>query len=94
MLLLDVTVVNVALPDIRRELGGSFTDMQWVVDAYALAWPRSCSRPARSATCSAAAASSLTGIVLFVAASLVCGLAGTPTVLNIARGCPGRSAGR
>lgn len=36
MLLLDVTVVNVALPDIRRELGGSFTDMQWVVDAYAL----------------------------------------------------------
>jgi MFS family permease len=36
MLLLDVTVVNVALPDIRSELGGSFTDMQWVVDAYAL----------------------------------------------------------
>ena len=36
MLLLDVTIVNVALPNIRRDLGGTFTDMQWVVDAYAL----------------------------------------------------------
>ena len=36
MLLLDITVVNVALPSIRRELGASFTDLQWVVDAYTL----------------------------------------------------------
>src|SRR4051794_7790920 len=36
MLLLDITVVNVALPSIRKDLGASFTDLQWVVDAYAL----------------------------------------------------------
>src|SRR5919206_380526 len=37
MLLLDVTIVNVALPDIQKDLGSSFEDLQWVVDAYALA---------------------------------------------------------
>ena len=36
MLLLDITVVNVALPSIRDDLGASFSDLQWVVDAYAL----------------------------------------------------------
>jgi MFS family permease len=36
MLLLDITVVNVALPNIEKELHTSFTDLQWVVDAYAL----------------------------------------------------------
>ena len=36
MLLLDVTVVNVALPDIQKDLGSSFSDLQWVIDAYAL----------------------------------------------------------
>ena len=36
MLLLDVTIVNVALPDIQTALGASFSDLQWVVDAYAL----------------------------------------------------------
>src|SRR4051794_15004356 len=37
MLLLDITVVNTALPSIREDLGGSFSDLQWVVDAYTLA---------------------------------------------------------
>src|SRR6478609_10655571 len=36
MLLFDVTIVNVALPKIQAGLGSSFTDLQWVVDAYAL----------------------------------------------------------
>src|SRR5436853_7793667 len=36
MLLLDITVVNVALPSIRKDLGASFSDLQWVIDAYAL----------------------------------------------------------
>src|ERR1700724_747178 len=36
MLLVDVTIVQVALPRIQRELHGSFTDLQWVIDAYAL----------------------------------------------------------
>ena len=37
MLLLDVTIVVVALPDIQHALTASFSDVQWVVDAYALA---------------------------------------------------------
>ena len=36
MLLLDITIVNVALPDIQRDLGAELRDLQWVVDAYAL----------------------------------------------------------
>ena len=36
MLLLDITIVNVALPDIQAELHASFADLQWVIDAYAL----------------------------------------------------------
>src|SRR5690348_18152328 len=36
MLLLDITIVNVALPDIQKALHSSFSDLQWVVDAYAL----------------------------------------------------------
>ena len=36
MLLLDITIVNVALPDIQRALNSSFSDLQWIVDAYAL----------------------------------------------------------
>ncbi len=36
MLLLDITIVNVALPDIQRSLHASFTDLQWVVNAYSL----------------------------------------------------------
>src|SRR5436305_13962650 len=36
MLLLDMTIVNVALPKIASDLKASFTDIQWVIDAYAL----------------------------------------------------------
>src|SRR4051795_444030 len=36
MLLLDITIVNVALPDIQVELDASLSDLQWVIDAYAL----------------------------------------------------------
>src|SRR5713101_7204554 len=36
MLLVDITIVNVALPSIQRSLSASLTGLQWVVDAYAL----------------------------------------------------------
>jgi len=36
MLLLDITIVNVALPEIERSLHADFADLQWVIDAYAL----------------------------------------------------------
>src|SRR5437588_12882118 len=36
MLLLDITIVNVALPKIASDLKANFSDIQWVIDAYAL----------------------------------------------------------
>jgi len=36
MLLVDVTIVNVALPDMARQLHTTFSDLQWVIDLYAL----------------------------------------------------------
>ena len=59
MLLLDITVVNVALPDIQRSLHSSFSDLQWVVDAYSLTLAAFLLTSGRSPTCSAAGASSL-----------------------------------
>src|SRR3712207_4926136 len=89
MLLIDITVVNVALPDIRDSLGAGFEDLQWVVDAYALglasfllAWGSLADRVGRKRVFTA-------GLILFVATSIACGLAGSPTVLNVARGFQG-----
>ena len=58
MLLLDITVVNVALPDIQRSLHSSFSDLQWVIDAYALTLAAFLLTAGSSATCSGAARSS------------------------------------
>ncbi|MGZ4338473.1 MAG: MFS transporter [Gaiellaceae bacterium] len=89
MLLLDITIVNVALPAIQRALDASFSDLQWVVDAYALAL----------ATCVLTAGSLadlfgrkrvfLLGIALFTVASAACGLANDALFLIIARGVQG-----
>lgn len=89
MLLLDITIVNIALPAIQRALHASFSDLQWVVDAYALAL----------ATCVLTAGSLadlfgrkrlfLLGIALFTIASVACGLANDPLFLIIARGVQG-----
>jgi len=58
MLLLDITVVNGALPSIQDDLGGSFADLQWVVDAYTLALAAIVLAAGRSRTESAAGAPS------------------------------------
>jgi EmrB/QacA subfamily drug resistance transporter len=89
MLLLDITVVNVALPNIQRDLHTSFTDLQWVVDAYAL----------MLATCMLNAGTVgdwlgrkrvfVGGVVLFTLASALCGSAMSPLFLNLARGLQG-----
>ena len=81
MLLLDITVVNVALPDIQKELHTSFTDLQWVVDAYALTLAtRRARSPARSATCSGGKRVFLSGVALFTLASALCGAATVPAL--------------
>jgi MFS family permease len=52
MMLLDSTVVSVALPSIQADLDMGQTELQWVVNAYLLALPRSWRWPAGSRTCS------------------------------------------
>jgi EmrB/QacA subfamily drug resistance transporter len=89
MLLLDVTIVNVALPDIQKELGSSFQDLQWVVDAYALALAAILLASGSLGDLLGRRSVFVLGLVIFSAASLACGLSGSPTMLNIARAVQG-----
>jgi EmrB/QacA subfamily drug resistance transporter len=89
MLLLDITVVNVALPDIRTALDASFTDLQWVVDAYALGLAAVLLASGSLGDLLGRRRIFVAGIALFVGASLLCGLATSPTMLNAARGLQG-----
>ncbi len=89
MLLLDITVVNVALPSIRKDLGASFSDLQWVVDAYALTLAALvlsagslADRVGRRRVFSA-------GLAIFSFASLLCALAPDATFLNLSRALQG-----
>src|SRR6476620_973630 len=83
MLLLDITVVNVALPDIRKDLNASFTDLQWVVDAYALTLAATLLAFGSIADIIGRRLIFVIGLAVFITASLACGLANDPTVLNI-----------
>ena len=92
MLLIDVTIVNVALPDIQRDLGASLSSLQWVIDAYALTLASFLlvsgsigDRLGRRRVFSI-------GFALFIFASALCGLSPTPTLLNLARGLQGLGA--
>ena len=89
MLLLDITVVNVALPSIRKDLGASFTDLQWVVDAYALTLAALVLTAGSLADRLGRRRIFAGGLVVFSAASLLCALAPDPTFLNIARAIQG-----
>jgi EmrB/QacA subfamily drug resistance transporter len=89
MLLLDITVVNVALPDIQKELHASFTDLQWVVDAYALMLATTVLIAGTLGDLLGRKRVFLVGVALFTAASAACGAASDPLVLNLARGVQG-----
>jgi EmrB/QacA subfamily drug resistance transporter len=89
MLLLDVTIVNVALPAIQKDLGSSFEDLQWVVDAYALALAAILLASGSLGDLLGRRSVFVLGLVVFSGASLVCGLSGTPLMLNIARAVQG-----
>lgn len=89
MLLLDVTIVVVALPDIQQSLSASFSALQWVTDAYALAL-------AALLLTSGSLADRLgrrrvfgAGLVVFTAGSLLCGLATGPLMLIVSRALQG-----
>jgi EmrB/QacA subfamily drug resistance transporter len=89
MLLVDLTIVNVALPSIANDLDASFSDLQWTIDAYAL-----------SLAALLLVAGSLGdrighrsvfggGLVVFTVASLLCGLATDALFLNLSRAAQG-----
>src|SRR4051794_34907535 len=89
MLLLDITVVNVALPSIRDDLGASFSDLQWVVDAYALTLAALVLTAGSLADRLGRRRLFAWGLGVFAGASLLCGLAPDPTFLNLARALQG-----
>jgi EmrB/QacA subfamily drug resistance transporter len=92
MLLLDVTIVVVALPDMARSLHASLSDLQWVVDGYALALAALLLGIGAAADILGRRKVHVAGVVLFAAASLLCGLASGPGMLVAARGLQGVGA--
>jgi EmrB/QacA subfamily drug resistance transporter len=89
MLLLDITVVNVALPSIQRSLHSSFQDLQWVVNAYALTLAAFLLTAGALADLWGRKLIFVIGLVGFTTASAVCGLSVSPLMLNLARGAQG-----
>ncbi len=89
MLLLDITVVNVALPDIQSDLNASFAELQWVVDAYALMLATLMLTAGSLADLLGRRLVFATGLVLFTVASLLCGLASSAVALDLFRGAQG-----
>ncbi|HEX7962092.1 MAG TPA: DHA2 family efflux MFS transporter permease subunit [Terriglobales bacterium] len=89
MIVLDATIVNVALPSIREELGFSETSLAWVVNAYLLTFGGFLLLGGRLGDLFGSRRLFLIGIALFTVASLACGLAHTQWFLITARGIQG-----
>ena len=85
MLLLDVTIVIVALPDIQTSLGASFSEVQWTIDAYSLSLAALLLPSGSLADLFGRRRLFVTGLVLFTAGSLLCGLAQSATMLIASR---------
>jgi len=89
MIVLDATIVNVALPTIREDLGFSETSLAWVVNAYLLTYGGLLLLGGRLGDLFGHRRMFLYGITLFTAASLVCALAHTQWLLVVARAVQG-----
>src|SRR5712672_3660303 len=89
MIVLDSTIVNVALPSIRADLGFSQTSLAWVVNAYILTFGGFLLLGGRLGDIYGHRRLFLIGITLFTLASLCCGLAGSQGFLVTARGIQG-----
>src|SRR2546428_13371426 len=86
MALLDVTIVNVAFPDMRRSFAGSgLGDLSWVLNAYNVVFAAALVPAGRLADRFGRRRFFLAGIVIFLAASLACALAPTVGVLVAGR---------
>ncbi|WP_399677590.1 DHA2 family efflux MFS transporter permease subunit [Xenophilus sp.] len=89
MIVLDTTIVNVALPSIRTDLGFSETALVWVVNAYMLTFGGFLLLGGRLGDLYGHRRLFLAGLVLFTAASLACGVAASQAVLVAARAVQG-----
>lgn len=89
MLLLDVTIVVVALPDIQTALGASFSQLQWITDAYALALAALLLTSGSLADRFGRRRVFSLGLIVFTLASLLCGVAQDPMMLIISRALQG-----
>ena len=89
MIVLDTTIVNVALPSIQGSLGFTDSALVWVVNAYMLTYGGFLLLGGRLGDLYGKRRLFLAGITLFTAASLICGVAGTQAVLVAARAIQG-----
>ncbi len=93
MVVLDTTIVNVALPHIQRGLGFSASGLSWVLNAYILTFGGLLLLGARAGDLLGRRRVFLTGIAVFTLSSLVGGLAATGWMLLAARAAPGHRRG-
>lgn len=89
MLLLDVTIVIVALPDIQTSLGASFGEVQWVTDAYALTLAALLLTAGALADRYGRRLLFVIGLIVFTLGSALCALAQDPTMLVLSRAAQG-----
>jgi EmrB/QacA subfamily drug resistance transporter len=89
MLLLDITIVNVALPSIQEDLNAGFSSLQWVVDAYALTLASFLLVFGSLGDRLGRRRIFAIGFGVFTLASLLCGLSSDATVLNVFRAMQG-----
>src|SRR5881227_2001149 len=89
MVILDVSIVNVALPSIRRDLGFTAVDLQWVVNAYTLTFAGFLLLGGRAADLLGRRRVFIAGLLMFAGASLLGGLSTSQGMLVVARGVQG-----
>ncbi|SNT64000.1 drug resistance transporter, EmrB/QacA subfamily [Asanoa hainanensis] len=92
MLLVDLTIVSIAAPDLARELHSSFAALQWTVDLYVLVLAALLMAAGSLADRLGRRRVFVVGLVVFAAASLACGLAPNTSALIAARGVQGIGA--
>src|SRR5215831_8316388 len=89
MVILDVAIVNVALPSIKSDLGFSTTGLQWVISAYAIFFGGLLLLGGRLADLFGRRRLFVVGLLLFTASSLLCGLAWSAPALIVFRALQG-----
>src|SRR6476660_9825519 len=92
MVVLDIAIVNVALPSIQTDLGFSQENLQWVISAYALVFGGFLLLGGRLADLTGRRIVFMSGLVIFTVGSLLCGFAWSEGALIAARALQGLGA--